>query len=287
VIITRLQGGLGNQMFQYAAGVRLAAARQTRLKLDVSLLGARDVATPRRYELGCFRISAERATPEELEALLAKRSLAARISPRLDRRAAARERHFHYDPAVARLPDDTCLQGYWQSARYFEDSAERVRQEFRFRSEPSGRNVELAEEIGARAAVSLHVRRGDYAAHAATRAYHGLCPVDYYHRAASYVAERVRDPIFVLFSDDPEWTRTHLDLRARTIAIEHNGPDDGAEDLRLMSLCRHHVIANSTFSWWGAWLCTKPEKIVTAPERWFSDGARDTSDLIPDRWVRL
>ena len=179
------------------------------------------------------------------------------------------------------------MQGYWQSARYFEDSAERVRQEFRFRSEPSGRNVELAEEIGARAAVSLHVRRGDYAAHAATRAYHGLCPVDYYHRAASYVAERVRDPIFVLFSDDPEWTRTHLDLRARTIAIEHNGPDDGAEDLRLMSLCRHHVIANSTFSWWGAWLCTKPEKIVTAPERWFSDGARDTSDLIPDRWVRL
>jgi glycosyl transferase family 11 len=287
VIITRLQGGLGNQMFQYAAGLRLAAARGTQLKLDLALIDAAGGGTPRTYELDRFRVSAERATPEEVEALLAKRPLAARISRRLDPRAAARERHFHYDRAVARLPDETCLEGYWQSERYFEDAAARVRQEFSFSREPSGRNAELAEEIAAHAAVSLHVRRGDYATHAATQAFHGLCPIDYYRRAVAYVSERVRDPLFVLFSDDPEWTRTHLDLGNGAIAVDHNGPQDGPEDLRLMSLCRHHVIANSTFSWWGAWLSASPEKIVVAPERWFAGGAHDTRDLLPGGWVRL
>jgi hypothetical protein len=286
VIISRLQGGLGNQMFQYAAGLRLATAHRTPLKVDLSLLDARNARTPRHYELDRLCISAERATPEETEALLAKR-LAARISPRLDRRAAARERHFHHDPAVARLPDDTCLEGFWQSPRYFADVAKRVREEFRVRGELSGRNAELAREIASCTAVSLHVRRGDYAADAATRAYHGLCPLDYYRHAAAYVSERVRDPVFFLFSDDPDWTRANLDLGARAIAVGHNGPDDGAEDLRLLSLCRHHVIANSTFSWWGAWLCADPSKIVIAPERWFADPARDTSDLLPHGWTRL
>jgi hypothetical protein len=287
VIVTRLQGGLGNQMFQYAAGLSLALARQTQLKLDLALLDSRDGRTPRTYELDRFRISAERATPEQLEGLLAKRPLAARISRRLDPRAAARERHFHYDPAVMRLPDDSCLEGYWQSERYFAHAAARVRQEFGFRNEPSGQNAELAREIAARTAVSLHVRRGDYASDPATRAVHGLCSVDYYRRAAAFIAERVRDPVFVLFSDDPEWARTHLDLGGETLAVDHNGAHNGAEDLRLLSLCRHHIIANSTFSWWGAWLSANPDKIVIAPARWFADGTRDTSDLLPHRWVTL
>jgi hypothetical protein len=288
VIITRLSGGLGNQMFQYAAGMRLATVRRTQLKLDLTLLDARGgSATPRVYELDRFSLSAQRATSQETEALLAKRPIAARISSRLDRRAAARERHFHYDPAVARLPDTTCLEGYWQSERYFADVAERMRREFAFRSAPSGRNAEVAREIAARKAVSLHVRRGDYASDPRTRDFHGLCPLDYYDRAVAYVSERVRDPFFVLFSDDPQWTRTHLALGSEAIVIDHNGPQDGAEDLRLMSLCHHHVIANSTFSWWGAWLSANPKKIVVAPERWFTDRTRDTSDLLPASWVRL
>jgi hypothetical protein len=286
VIITRLQGGLGNQMFQYAAGLALAAARQTQLKIDLSLLNVRDGRTPRHYQLDCFSVTAPRAMPEETEALLAK-PLTAQLSPRLDRRAAASERHFHYDPAVASLPDGSCLEGYWQSERYFAAAATGVRREFRFRSEPSGRNAELARAITVRAAVSVHVRRGDYAANPATNAAHGLCPVDYYRCAAAYVAARVPDPLFVLFSDDPEWTRQNLDVGGDTLFVDHNGADDAGEDLRLMSLCRHHVIANSTFSWWGAWLSAYPDKIAIAPERWFADATRDTSDLLPASWVRL
>jgi hypothetical protein len=286
VIVTRNQGGLGNQMFQYAAGLAQAAARQTRLAIDLSRLGVRDGRTPRTYELDRFCIGARPARPEELERLR-KRPLAARIASRLDARAAARERHFHFDPAVARLPDDTCLEGYWQSERYFERCADRVRSEFRFRSQPEGRNAELAREIAARAAVSVHVRRGDYASDAAVGGFHGLCPIDYYLRAVGYLAERVGDPVFIVFSDDPGWARAHLDLGHPAIVVDHNGPHDGPEDLRLMSLCRHHVIANSTFSWWGAWLNPDPAKIVVAPERWFADGAHDTRDLLPRGWVRL
>jgi hypothetical protein len=287
MIITRLQGGLGNQMFQYAAGLALAAARTAQLKLDLTLFDVRDGRTARRYALDCFRVSAARTTPEELEALQSKRPLAARISQRLDPRAAARERHFHYDPEVARLPDDSCLEGYWQSERYFEHAAARVRQEFTFAREPSGRNAELARELAACAAVSVHVRRGDYVSDPATRAAHGLCSLDYYRCATAYVAARVREPVFVWFSDDPDWTRAHLDLGPAAIVVDHNAAHDGAEDMRLMSLCRHHVIANSTFSWWGAWLNADPHKIVIAPERWFPDRARDTRDLLPRRWVTL
>jgi len=286
VIVTRLQGGLGNQMFQYAAGLRLAAARQAELRLDLSLLDVRDGRTPRTFELDRLSITATRATPEETEALLTKRPLAARLVRR-DPRAAARERHFHYDPAVAQLPDDTCLEGYWQSERYFADAADLVRRQFRLRSEPSGRNAELVRQIASCTAVSVHVRRGDYATDPTTNAAHGLCPLDYYRRAAAYLAQRVREPVFFLFSDDPEWTKAHLALGGDAIAVDHNGPDDGAEDLRLLSLCRHHVIANSSFSWWGAWLCEHAEKIVVAPDRWFADRAKDTSDLLPARWVKL
>ena len=135
-------------MFQYAAGFRLATARHTELKLDLAL-STRGGGTRRRFELDCFRLCAKGATSEEVEALVAKPPRASWISDWLDRRAAACERHFHYDPAVARLPDDTYLEGHWQSERYFEDVAELVRQEFSFRSEPTGRNAELAREIAA------------------------------------------------------------------------------------------------------------------------------------------
>ena len=145
----------------------------------------------------------------------------------------------------------------------------------------------MAAEIAACNAVSLHVRRGDYAADPVVTSMHGLCPLDYYDRAVEYVLGRVSDPAFFLFSDDPDWVREHLKLRGSVSVVDHNGPDSGSEDLRLMSLCRHHIIANSTFSWWGAWLDPRPDKLVIAPKRWFADESLDTSDLLPAGWVKL
>lgn len=294
MIVTRLEGGLGNQMFQYAAGLRLACVRGTTLGLDLSLLEApvQHCATPRSYELGPLRVSARRASPEQVEALVDKRRgafarwLPDRLTP-ARRAAAAVERHYHFDPEVLELPDDVCLRGYWQSERYFADAAERVRSELSVRAPASGRNAELAAAIAACEAVSLHVRRGDYVSDATTNAVHGVCSLDYYRRAVAHVASRVTEPHFFLFSDDPEWTREHLRLDAPTTVVDHNDAGHGHEDLRLMSRCRHHVLANSSFSWWGAWLGTGPDRIVVAPRRWFRDETKDTSDLLPSAWVRL
>lgn len=289
MIITRLQGGLGNQMFQYAAGLRLALARGTCLKLDLSLLDDPSAVTKRAFALGDFPIRAGLAGPEDLARVAAReRSLPRRLARRLGRGAGATERHFHFDPAVLSLPDDSCLRGYWQSERYFADVADSVRRDFTL-GPPAGRNAALLEEISACNAVSLHVRRGDYVTHPRVRAMHGTCTLDYYRRATAFVAERVKDPVFFLFSDDPEWTRAHLDLDDAGPArvVDHNAPEQGHEDMRLMSRCAHHVIVNSSFSWWGAWLDPRPEKIVVAPDPWFRDAPHDTRDLLPEGWVRL
>ncbi|MGH0033105.1 MAG: alpha-1,2-fucosyltransferase [Myxococcota bacterium] len=287
MILVRLRGGLGNQMFQYAAGLRLAVARGTQLKLDLSLLEAPHRFGARRfYELEPFRTGAEIASAEEIGSFLRRsRSLWSRLRGRP--RRLVRERHFHFDPTVLDLPDGVCLHGYWQSPRYFADVEDRVRREFAFEKEPTGRNAELAAEIDACTATSLHVRRGDYVSDPAVQAMHGVCSLDYYRRAIRFVAERVTDPVFVVFSDDPEWTRANLDLGSAGILVDHNGPGRGFEDLRLMSRCRHHIMANSTFSWWGAWLNPSPDKLVVAPDPWFQDEARDTSDLLPEGWVKL
>ena len=197
------------------------------------------------------------------------------------------ERHFHFDPEVASLPDGVCLEGYWQSERYFAQVADRVRHDLTLEKPPAGRDAELLAEIAAGNAVSLHVRRGDYVTDPAASATHGVCPLDYYRRAIAFIAERVADPVFFLFSDDPEWTRANLDLGGAATLVDHNGPDRGHEDLRLMSHCDHHIIANSSFSWWGAWLDPRPQKMVVAPRQWFRDASKDTSDLIPESWVQL
>jgi hypothetical protein len=291
VIISRLEGGLGNQMFQYAAGLRLATARNTRLKLDLSGLDDPTIRTPRSYELDAFAVTAELASPSDIEPIMARSGgliggLAARW-PRDRSRPATVERTFCFDPQVLLLPDGVCLRGYWQSERYFEDVSDLVREELTFRASAVGRNAETLKEIAACNSVSLHVRRGDYMTDPAVYAMHGVCSIDYYHHAVDHIRERVANPTFYLFSDEPEWVRENLDLGGSVRLVDHNGPEDGSEDLRLMSRCAHHIIANSTFSWWGAWLNPGPDKIVIAPKRWFADDSLDTSDLLPASWVKL
>jgi hypothetical protein len=291
MIITRLKGGLGNQLFQSAAGLRLARARNTKLLVDRSLLESSAFRTARSYEMDAFRFSAEMACPKDVKTLAPP--VLSRIRRRITRLSGSnsgfpeKERHFHFDPDVLSLPDGVCLDGYWQSEFYFADSVDRVRKEFTFKKSPVGKNVEIIAEMASCNAVSLHVRRGDYVTDPGANAIHGVCSVDYYYRAIDYISERVPNPVYFLFSDDPEWVRENLELRGPASVIDHNGLEAGCEDLRLMSQCKHHIIANSSFSWWGAWLNSNPNKIVVAPEGWFADGPRDTSDLIRASWVKL
>lgn len=296
MIIVRLTGGLGNQMFQYAAARRLAVVNDSPLKLDLGWFDQiPSTATPRKFELKVFNIAGVAASREEVSRL---RGVDTELWPKqlrtlveksgiLRKRTCIREKNYHFDAAILVLRGDAYLDGCWQSEKYFEDVAETVRKEFTFGVEPSPANARMSEVISGCNAVGIHVRRGDYISNETTRQYHGVAPLEYYRRAIDSLVDRVGNPHFFVFSDDPEWVKRNLASRQPTTFVDHNGPDSGFEDLRLMSLCQHQIIANSSFSWWAAWLNRNPGKIVFAPQTWFGAAGPDTKDLIPDDWYRI
>lgn len=284
MIITELKGGLGNQLFQYSVGRALAEKSMTQLKLDTSWYG---VVPDRQYDLHYFAISGEVATHKEIRRL--KGGFGAKISGLLGKpatRSVITEQFFHFDPDILELGDNVYLDGYWQSPKYFESIASTIRKEFSLKDEPKGQNKHYAESISNTAAVSLHVRRGDYVANKKFNDFHGTSPLAYYAAAVAYIAKKVQSPHFFIFSDDPQWTKENLKFDYPTTYITGN-EKAGQEDLRLMSMCKHFIVANSTFSWWGAWLGGNKNKIIIAPKEWFKDKAQDTKDLIPESWVRL
>lgn len=289
MIVLRLYGGLGNQLFQYAAGRRLAHARNAELVLDLDWYAHTPAGvTARSFELQHYPIRARQADArEQAWCRLHNQRLLGRL-PLLPRRwRPCRENGFAFDARMLDLPDDSYLDGYWQSYRYFEDVAELIHTELTPVVPPGGgRDREIAAAIAGSEAVAVHVRRGDYVTNQATNATHGACTLDYYRAAVDRILPHLARPHFFVFSDDPSWTRAHLALPGEVTFVDHNGPDSAFQDLRLMSLCHHQILANSSFSWWGAWLNRRPGRIVIAPRQWFAV-ARDTSALIPEDWIRL
>jgi hypothetical protein len=266
----RLMGGLGNQMFQYAAARSLAARHRTGVVIDLGWFAEQSTTGDTRRVYG-------------LDAFAGPAASAKTVVPAGTRVC---EQRFGFDASVRGSPDRSTLIGYFQSERYFCEDAALIKQDFSFCEEPDRRNRAILELIWSSESVAVHVRRGDYATDPATKAHHGLLPLNYYRHAADEVASRARHPRYFVFSDDPPWCRTNLPFLRGGVVVDHNPPESGADDLRLMASCRHHILANSTFSWWGAWLATHPEQIVVAPRRWFALGSLDSADLCPSRWLR-
>ncbi len=278
MITVSLVGGLGNQMFQYAAARALAERTSTKVIIDLSWFDQDFDAntTPRHYELACF----------SLDATAMKYTSTAR--EKLQRRLAKQymEPHFHYDKNFVKLSKNTILNGYFQSEKYFNDIREILLQDFSWIKKPEGRNKELLEQIQQdSSSVSMHVRRGDYVSNENAAKFHGLTGVDYYKAAVKELTKHFKMANLYVFSDDPEWCKKNLKFTQQTTYISHN--TDGSEDMRLMKTCRHNIIANSSFSWWGAWLNENPNKIVIAPKQWFSHPESNTKDVIPESWQKL
>ena len=290
MVIVRLIGGLGNQLFQYALGRTLAASRSTTLKLDITDYETYKAQT---YALGHFSVIESFATRNEIRHLRGGRWMAEHLSRRLHRLIPFRkdsyilEKGFAFDPEVLKSPDDIYLEGYWQSERYFAGIEGLLRREFAIRHSLSGRNQEMAARIAGCNAVSLHVRRGDYVFNASSSRVHGLCGMDYHQTAVRHIAEVSPQSHLFVFSDDPEWAARNLHLDQPMTIVTGNDARHAYEDLHLMSLCRHHIIANSSFSWWGAWLDANADKIVIAPARWFAGKQHDTRDLFPPGWQTI
>jgi hypothetical protein len=288
MIVVRLMGGLGNQLFQYAAARRLAHARRAELRLDLSWY-AEPSPVPRRYELSPFRIQEKFIDNDELRDFTGGRWRAMLPYFRRADRRIWRERGFGFDPAVMQAPADAYLVGYWQSEKYFLDIAGLIRDEFSLQAPFSAQNDEIASRMRSTDSVGVHFRRGDYVTHPTSAAVHGARPLEYYQRALDAIGSRVANPHFFVFSDDVAWVRENWRVAAPVEYVEHNGPDRGWLDLTLMSCCRSQIIANSSFSWWAAWLNRHPDKIVVAPRRWFDDPRWDaqTGDLLPTAWLRV
>ena len=291
-MIIKTLGGLGNQMFQYAMGRALSLKHGWPLELDISAFADYDLH--QGFELQrVFNCQIQVATQSDIRRVLGWQSspVVQRLLTRsgfsaLRRKGFVVEPHFHHWPGISEVHADCYLVGYWQSEKYFQSRASVILGDFNFKQSMTGKNADLAKNISEVQAVSLHVRRGDYVNNFKTNATHGVCSVEYYRAGIQYISEKVKCPYFFIFSDDIAWVKDNLQLKMACQYVDHNPGALSFNDMRLMSLCQHHIIANSSFSWWGAWLNSNPDKIVIAPKKWFTNG-RNTSDLIPAGWVNL
>jgi hypothetical protein len=293
MIIVKLIGGLGNQMFQYAAARRLAEKHSTILKLDVTGFEKYKL---HRYGLHCFQISEYLATQNEIESIRGGQNIFSRLKRKICRQIGFDnpenkkwifEKQFHFDPEILEAPNNVLLEGSWQSEKYFADIACILRREFVVKYQQDRQSKNFADLIKSTESVSLHVRRADYVQDALTNKTHGTCDQDYYNDCVNYIGAHVSSPHFYIFSDEPKWAKDNLKFDFPMTFVDCNDASRNYEDMRLMSMCKHNVIANSSFSWWGAWLNDAPDKLVLAPKKWFNDDTKNTKDIIPGEWIKL
>lgn len=294
-VTVTLCGGLGNQLFQYATARAVAIRCNSPLIIDLSwfdeVLSTPNV-TPRKYALAPFSLPVHQvhAQPTNLTRPGRLSRFLGRLGRRLGRSAHDNrfgEESYRFDKRVLHLQSPVQLTGYWQSPRYFSDVATQIRQDIGTFRELTEACVELLKKIRAADAICIHVRRGDYVTNKEASSFHGLCSLDYYKNGVNQVAHGLKLPHGFVFSDDAAWVRENLNIGIDFTVVDVNSVDEPHLDLWLMSACNHFVIANSSLSWWGAWLSTSLGKRVIAPARWFSNSTIDTSDLIPENWVRI
>jgi hypothetical protein len=286
-IVVGLSGGLGNQMFQYAAGRALSLRLSVPLALDLSWFsGRRD----RVYALAPFAIAATLVGRAD-DGLIRWEGLVSRVARRLGKKRLGapifRERFFSFDPSLLELSAPAYLEGYWQSERYFSEVRDVVVSDFSLASPMGVQSIKMLDLVSTSDAICVHVRRGDYVTNPVASAVHGSCQLDYYQQGVQSILDGMANPHCFVFSDDSDWVRANLHLPVPSTIVDFNAGNMAHEDLRLMAACKRFVLANSSFSWWGAWLCADPDKRIIAPKRWFQNNAKDTRDLIPEGWMRL
>jgi len=285
MIIVKLDGGMGNQLFQYALGKYLSVKLKAVLKLDRDrYLNNKQ----RQYSLDHFNMKPTFSTVHEKKRLKRKEYLRrkfARIGFPIQAYWCTEEYPGYHD-YVQQLTDNVYLEGFWQSEKYFKPIENIIRSEFVIKTPPSAMNARYMERIHSVNAVAVHIRRGDYVSDSVTNAVHGVCDTSYYSEAVTRMASEVRNPSFFIFSDDMRWTMENVVITHYPATYVDHNTDAAHEDLRLMYSCKHHIIANSSFSWWGAWLNDSAEKKVIAPKQWFRSIITN-NDIIPEGWQTI
>lgn len=286
MIVVRLSGGLGNQLFQYAFGKAISVSNNKRLLLDLSWFSnIPENITPRKYELNNFNIEAETTIKDRKFLIQRPQNKITRLLWKIKMKIWGvvyyKESGFPYQEFKWK-GRTVILDGYWQSYKYFESIREKLLKEIQLKN-VSSLYLQQINNIKEKESVGIHIRRGDYARDLKTNQFHGLLSVEYFARALQFFLDREKAYSFFLFTDDAEWVKQNLNLGVDIKVVENFSSH---EDLILLSNCSHQIISNSSFSWWAAWLNQNPAKQVIAPLRWFNVDI-DTSDLIPEEWKRI
>lgn len=286
MIVINIKGGLGNQMFQYALGRKLALQNSDELLMDTSGLDRAnemgDIYRP--FSLGQFSIAGNVANPAQVQQYKNPYGIFSKILRKF-RFKVLRQMHMGWEPGILQIKKTRYLDGYWQSPKYFESIRAELLSDFSLREGWSETGQTLGQEMSASESVSIHVRRGDYVANSSVHKAYGECSLGYYQAAIEKIKNKIKNPTFYIFSDDVSWVKDNLPV-GDAVFVSGQGLKD-AEEILLMSKCEHNIIANSTFSWWGAWLNQNKGKIVIAPKPWFEVNEKFFQDLIPETWIRL
>jgi hypothetical protein len=289
MIVVRITGGLGNQLFQYATGFALAQKFECELVLDTSFYPTQ---TLRKYELDKFNIQARIATKSEIKKLGGGQDFISKLIRKIGGTQFIFPNYFKetesivYHQGIEQCVKGTYLDGYWQNPKYFSKYKKEIVKQFTPIEDVSVQAKQWEETIlnNKMKSVSLHVRRGDYVQNAHTNSIHGTCDIDYYKRAVAETKNKHgNDAYFFVFSDDIDWCKENLNGLGKMIYVDDT--QSAIDDLYLMSKCNGNIIANSTFSWWGAWLNNQVD--VFAPVNWFVSQNRNSIELYPKEWNTL
>jgi hypothetical protein len=294
MIIVSLFGGLGNQMFQYACGKAIATRLSTELKLDTSYLTdrtPRNNFTFRDFELGVFNLQDQVASFKEIRNFVPDLWNSSKIAQQFYRVVRLlngnnyyfEKQKYFYENRIVKVKDNTYLYGYFQTERYYSDYRNEILTAFSLKSEIDLTNRELINTLQSENSVSVHIRRGDYE----LTPFNLLGIESYYRKAIETILQQVENPKFYFFTNDYKWTEENfIGFDIEKTIIKHNQGNRSFLDLVLMSNCKHNICANSSFSWWSAWLNQHPEKLIIAPNKWFKD-LNTNNDLIPENWIKV
>ncbi len=288
MIVSRIEGGLGNQMFQYAFGLYVAKKHGTELRLDLSSYSGDPIQ--HGYLLDRFSITAARL--DEVSARLRPRRYQPKpLRPWLPdglRWGVLRrfkQRVFGFDPRMLNAPNDAYLVGYWQSEKFFQGICDQILAEFQIRVPVSAKTQQVIERMHAVSSIGLHIRRGDYLTNPEAAKLYTQVPMEYYARCVDQWATSKKEVEVFVFSNDLSWCRKELRLPYRMHFIDHVDSSAAYEDMLMMSHCEAVAIANSTFSWWAAYLNQRSQRTVYAPSQWFCPNTMDASDIYPEHWT--
>ncbi|MBO4712068.1 alpha-1,2-fucosyltransferase [bacterium] len=289
MIVVKLMGGLGNQMFQYAFGRALETHLNYKVFYDKSWFCQNLInVTPRNFELEAFGLSLNYIDPTRLFFSNNQHSWLKILKQKIKGKIICNkvyEKSFALDQLKTK--NNLYLEGYWQNPKYFEGIREIILKDFSFPELKNPEDNDLQNQILTSESVAVHIRRGDYIDNPTTNQFHGTCSIEYYKKAAELIVSKVKNAKFFLFTDDHDFVKDNFRFLPSTILVSDSKRSD-IDELNLMHLCKHFIIANSSFSWWGTWLSQNQEKIVIAPQKWFNNvEAEKNCKIVSENWVRI